>query len=143
MWSNNMAGVCLILTNTLSQPLLTPAVRTGGEEAHRAQPMHGCKIRSRPQPSGALPCLLVLSQHDTKLGPFSGRATNQADRAKRPLGAGLPGLCWRMGQRGELQLPSHHSQAERARGRGSAYGEGQQLSPGPRDVPERGWKSRG
>lgn len=80
----------------------------------QAHTVHGCKIRSRPQPSGALPCLLVLSRHDTKLGPFSGRATNQADRTTRPLDAGLPGLCWRMGQRGELQLPSHHSRAERA-----------------------------
>lgn len=98
MYSNNTASGCLVLTNTLSQ----------------SPTLCGCKIRSRPQPSGAVPCLLVLSQHDTKLGPFSGRATNQADRSEQPLDAGLPGLCWRMGQRRELQLPAHHSQAERA-----------------------------
>ena len=136
----------MVLTNTLSQSFFTSAVRTRGEGAHRAPPLRGCNIRSRLQLSGVLPCFLILSQHDTKLGPFSGRAANQADRAKWPLGAGLPGLCRRMGWRGELQLPSHQRQAERARGRGSAYGEGQQLSPGWRSLGTRwrgGGKSRG
>lgn len=105
MWSNDRAGGCWLLTNTLSRPFFTSAVRTEGEGAHRAHPLRGCKIRSGPPPWGALPCLPLPSRHDTKLGPFSGRAANRADRAKRSPGTGLPGLCGRTGAAWGIAAP--------------------------------------
>lgn len=111
-------------SNTLSQSFFLPP-HWGLEGQGREKAQHFCwhKIRRRPQPLGDLPCPCAHCVHDTKLGPFNAEPQTRQTGLNGPRVQDYEGF---VEGRGRWQLPPHQGGCRR----GSACGEGQQLSPG-------------